>query len=231
MLDEARARSEAPTAIALHETVPEAAPDLEAWSRELGVAVRLAAAWDWRTAPPGAGVSLAQRRRRWRIAPGTLARLRPAGWIVAAALAIQALALVADWTLLAREQRALRHEMVARFRATFPDATAVVDPALQMRRKLAEARHAAGKTDGGDFLPMIAQVAAAAKELPAGAMRALSYEGGRMTLEISGVDEAHGHGVVARLLESGLSVEAAPARSSTAARAASATLVLTVRAP
>ena len=231
MLDEARTRSEAPASIALHETVPDAAPDLEAWSRELGVAVRRAAAWDWRTAPPDAGVSLAQRRRRWRIAPGTLARLRPLGWIVAAALAIQGLALLADWTLLAREQRALRQEMVARFRATFPAATAVVDPALQMRRKLAQARHAAGKTDGGDFLPMIAQVAAAAKELPAGAMRTLSYESGRMTLELSAVDEARARRVVARLRESGLSVETAPARSSTAAHAAGASVVLTVRAP
>ena len=44
MLDEARARSEAPSSIALHETVTDAAPDLEAWSRELGVAVRRAAA-------------------------------------------------------------------------------------------------------------------------------------------------------------------------------------------
>ena len=146
------------------------------------------------------------------------------------ALAIQAAALVTEWTLLAREQRTLRENMVARFSATFPDAVAVVDPALQMRRKLAEARHAAGQSDLGDFLPMIEQVAAAAKELPAGAVRAVSYEGGRITLELSAVDEASVRRIVARLLQSGLSVDTSPAPSSTPARAASATVVLTVRA-
>ena len=134
--------------------------------------------------------------------------------------------MIVDWTLLAYEQRTLRQHMVARFQAAFPDAVAVVDPALQMRRKLADARHAAGQSDSGDFLPMIEHVAAATKELPAGAVRTLSYEGGRMTLELSAVDEASVRRIVARLLQSGLSVDA-PAAST---RAASATVVLTVRA-
>ena len=230
MLDEAQTRSERPASIALYITAPDTAPDLEAWQRELGIALRLAGPWQWRTASPQAGVSLAQQRRRWRLAPGALARLRPAAWIVGVAHAILAAALVTEWTLLAREQRTLRENMVARFSATFPDAVAVVDPALQMRRKLAEARHAAGQSDLGDFLPMIEQVAAAAKELPAGAVRAVSYEGGRITLELSAVDEASVRRIVARLLQSGLSVDTSPAPSSTPARAASATVVLTVRA-
>ena len=230
MLDEAQTRGERPASIALHVTARAAAPDLEAWQRELGIVVRLAAPWDWRTASPQAGVSLMQQRRRWRMAPGVLARLRPAAWIAGAALAIEAAALVADWTLLAREQRTLRQDMVARFRATFPDAVAVADPALQMRRKLAEARHAAGQSDRGDFLPMIEQVAAAAAEFPAGAVRAVSYEGGRLTLELSAVDEAGVRRIVARLAQSGLSVDTPPAPSSAPARAASATVVLTVRA-
>ena len=234
MLDEAQARSERPASIAVYITAQDAAqnraPDLEAWQRELGVVMRLAGPWEWRTASPQAGVSLARQRRRWRLPPGALARLRPAAWIVGVALAIQTVALVTDWALLAREQSTLRQNMVARFRATFPDTVAVVDPALQMRRKLAEARHAAGQTDGGDFLPMIEQVAAAAKEFPAGAVRAVSYEGGRMTLELSSVDEASVRRIVARLLQSGLSVDTSGARSLPSARAAGATVVLTVRA-
>jgi general secretion pathway protein L len=227
MLEEAEAHKARPTSIALYTTVPDAAPDIEAWTRELRIAVRLAGTWDWRTAPPGAGVSLAQERQRWRAFTGAATRrLRPAAWILGAALAIQAAALVIDWTSLANEQRALRQQMESRFRAAFPDAVAVVDPALQMRRKLAEAHHAAGQSDSGDFLPMIEQVAAAAKELPAGAVRAVSYEGGRMTLELSTVDEASIRRIVARLLQSGLSVDTSPAST----RAASSTVVLTVRA-
>ena len=225
MLEEAEVHSAGPTSIALYTTVPNAAPDIEAWTRELGIAVRLAGTWDWRTAPPGAGVSLAQERQRWRALAGTAARLRPAAWILGAALVLQAAALVIDWTSLASEQRALRQQMESRFRAVFPDAVAVVDPALQMRRKLAEARHAAGQSDSGDFLPMIEHVAAVTKELPPGAVRAVSYESGRMTLELFAVDEASVRRIVARLLQSGLSVDMSPA----ATGAASTTVVLTVR--
>jgi general secretion pathway protein L len=94
-----------------------------------------------------------------------------------------------------------------------------------MRRKLAEARHAAGQPDGGDFLPMIEKVAAALKELPAGGLRVASYESGRMTLELAAVDEARVRRIVARLLQAGLLVDASPA----AARGGSETVVLTVR--
>ncbi len=239
MLEEAKARIEAPGAIALYLTAPDlsstvssaessnpAAPDIEAWQRSLGIALRLAGTWDWRTAPPEAGVSLAEERARWRLPPGTLARLRPAAWIVGTALAVHALALVVDWTRLAGEQRSLRAQMEQRFRVAFPDAVAVADPPLQMRRKLAEARHAAGQADGGDFLPMLEKVAAALKEAPAGALRIASYESGRMTLELAAVEEASVRRIVARLLEAGLSVDAAPA----VARAGSATVILTVRA-
>ena len=230
MLDEAKARIEAPGAIALHLSAPQdgpdAAPDLDAWQRKLGVAVRLAGPWDWRKAPPDAGISLAQQRQRWRLLPGTLARLRPAAWLAGIALAVHGLALVADWTRLAGEQRSLRQRMESRFRAAFPDAVAVADPALQMRRKLAEARHAAGVPDGGDFLPMTEKVAAALKDIPAGGLRIASYESGRMTLELAAVEEAGVRRIVARLLQAGMRVDASPPAS----RPGSATVVLTVRA-
>ena len=215
MLDEAKARIEAPKTIALYlcMTAPDAesnaAPDPDAWQRTLGVALRLARPWDWRRAPPDAGVSLAQERQRWRLLPGTLQRLRPAAWLVGIALAVHALALIVDWTRLAGEQRNLRAQMESRFRTTFPDAVAVADPALQMRRKLAEARHAAGLPDAGDFLPMIEKVADALKEVPAGGLRIASYESGRMTLELAAVEEASVRRIVARLLQAGMRVEAA----------------------
>lgn len=230
MLEAAAAQGAGPVAIALYTTMPDATPDISTWARELGVAVRHAGTWDWRTAPPDAGVSLAQERQRWRVFSGTVVRLRPAAWILGAALAFHALALVMDWTTLANEQRALRQQMESRFRAAFPDAVAVVDPALQMRRKLAEARHAAGQPDSGDFMPMIEQMAAAAKELPGGALRIVSYESGRMTLELAAVDEARVRRIVTQLRQSGLSVDMAKAPSSSAARSTGATVILTVRA-
>lgn len=226
MLEASSANGLGPASIALYTTGPGAAPDVGSWARELGIAVRLAGAWDWRTAPADAGVSLSQEQQRWRIFSGLPARLRPAGWVLGAALAIHALALVTDWTSLAREQRALRQQMETRFRAVFPDAVAVADPALQMRRKLAQARHAAGQPDSGDFLLMIEPVAAATQGLPAGSVRAVSYEGGRMTLELSALDAASLRRIRTRLAESGLSVDTPPA----ATLAAGAPVVLTVRA-
>ncbi|MDO8786475.1 MAG: type II secretion system protein GspL [Sulfuritalea sp.] len=227
MLDEAKARGAGPASIALYVTTPDAEPDVAAWQRELGTDLRVAGTWDWRMASPAAGVCLAQQRQRWRVLSGAVRRLRPAAWILGAALALHAIALVTDWTLLAGEQRALRQKMESQFRSAFPETVAVVDPALQMRRKLAEARHAVGMSDSGDFLPMIDQVATAAKELPAGALRTVSYEGGQITLELSTSAEAAIQALRARLLQSGLSVEASPA----ATRAAKATVVLIVRAP
>ena len=224
MLAEVQARGTGPSAISLYTSAPDVAPDVDAWTRELGIPVSLAGTWDWRTSQADAGVALTQERQGWRAFSGTLSRLRPAVWILGAALAIQAIASIVDWTVLAHEQRALRQQMESRFRAAFPDAVAVVDPPLQMRRKLAEARHAAGQLDSGDFLPMIQKVMAALKDLPAGALRIVSYESGRMTLEIATKDTAAIQRVTTRLLQSGLITDGAGTT-----RPGSGTVVITVR--
>lgn len=222
LLDEARREGRSPSAIALYATEPGAAVDLEAWQRELGVPLRDEGTWDWRSAPAEAGVALSQAHRRWRLPPGLAARLRPAAWIAGAALALHAVALGAAWVALSGEQHALSQRMDARFRAAFPDAVAVVDPGLQMRRKLAEARHAAGKPDPGDFLPMIGQAAAALGGVPGTSLRVLSYEGGRVTFELAADQAAAARRAVARLREIGLRAEATP-------RVGSGTLILTVQ--
>jgi len=225
MLEASAKGGVAPAAIAVYLTTTDAdvAPDLAAWQAELGVALHRAGHWDWKTAPAEAGLPLGRDRRPWRLPPGLLGRLRPAAWIVGLALALHAVSLVADWTRLARQQQGLRSRMVAQFRTAFPDAVAVVDPTLQMRRKLAEARHKAGLTDSGDFLPMLGIVADAARELPAGSLRIVSYESGRISLEVA-AEAAAVRRLVTRLGRAGLNVAAAatPGRSGTT--------VITVRA-
>lgn len=207
LLAEAQARNAAPATLALYPSAADALPDLAAWQGELGLPLHSGGTWDSLAAPAAAGVSLAEERRRWRHLAGALPRLRPAAWIVGAALAIHAFMLAADWTLLAREQRTVRQEMEARFRGAFPDAVAVVDPALQMRRKLAEARHAANQPDSGDFLPMLERAGAALQKLPAGSLRSISYESGRMKLEIAAADEAALRRIVTWLNQAGLNVD------------------------
>ena len=226
MLETAGARSAGPASIALYTTVPDAAPDVGAWTRELDIAVSVAGTWDWRTAPVAAGVSLAQERQRWRTLAGAATRLRPAAWILGAVLALHAAALIVDWAVLTNEQHTLRRQMESRFRTAFPDAVAVADPALQMRRKLAEARRALGQSDGGDFLPMIEKVMAGMKDFPGGTLRTVSYESGRMTLEVTANEEAAVQRLVSQLARTGLSVESSAALK----RAGGATIVITVRA-
>jgi hypothetical protein len=78
-----------------------------------------------------------------------------------------------------------------------------------MRRQLAAAHHRAGMPDGGDFAPMIEKVAIGLKELPAGGLRTVSYEGGRMTLELAPLEAAALSRTVARLVQTGLIVDVA----------------------
>lgn len=207
LLDEAAVRDARPAAIAVYTTTPDAAPDVAAWSRSLSIPLRIAGAWDWRIAPAESGVSLMRERHQWRGIGRVLARSRPALWIAAAALVFHAVALTVDWAMLAREQQVLRRDLEARFRKAFPDAVAVVDPVLQMRRKLAEARHAVGRPDSGDFLPMMDGVAAGLRDLPAGAVRIVSYESGRLSLEVSAVDAAAASRVATRLQQQGFRVD------------------------
>ena len=196
-----------PKSLALYTTAEDALPDVEAWQASLGIAIRIAGSWDWRNAPVEAGTALAQESPRWRGIPEAASKLRLAAWITGISLVLHAGALAVDWTLLVGEQRSLRQDMDAQFRATFPDAVAVVDPLLQMRRKLSEARHSAGQPDVGDFLPMIEKVASEVKGLPMGTMRILSYESGRMTLEVTTVDQQSVSQIVTRLRQKGLAAD------------------------
>jgi general secretion pathway protein L len=185
LIDEYRGRGAAPRAIALYASKPDERPDTAAWASALGVPVNFRGAWDWATAPAASAVPLSVHRRQWRLPAARLRRFRAAAWIAGIALLAHAGLMAADWALLAAEERSLRGRLEARFRAVFPEAVAVVDPVLQMRRKVAEARHAAGETDSADFLPMMEKVAVGARELAPGSVRAVSYESGLMTLEFA----------------------------------------------
>lgn len=207
LLDEAKTQNALPSSIALYVNAPEAVPDLQVWQAKLGVDLRNAGVWNSGLAASEASVSLVRPPRRWRALSGLTTRLRPALWIVGATLLLHTVALLSDWALLASQQRSIRQQMVTQFRQTFPDAVAVADPVLQMRRKLSDARHAAGQPDSSDFLPMIERVGAVMQTLPLGSVRAVAYESGRMTLELLPQEVETGHAIEARLRERGLKVE------------------------
>ncbi|MBW8311956.1 MAG: hypothetical protein K0M64_07940 [Rhizobium sp.] len=209
-LQQARTDETAPALIVVHPTVDEALPDLAAWSRELGVELERGDAGDWTRAPADAGVPLGGHAHGWSWLSGLAPRLRPAAWLLGITLGLHGALLVGEWAALANEQRQLRAAMEADFRAAFPDAVAVVDPPLQMRRQLAQARHAAGQADPGDFLALVSQLGGASPPLPAGSLRVVSYEGSRLGVELVGVDATTLQQMQARLAQAGLQVAVQP---------------------
>ena len=227
LLDAARAGNTLPAAIALQVTAGAAQPETQAWERALGVRVRIAPAHDWRSAATTTGIRIEQERRHWQPEAATLSGLRRVGWIVLAALVLHSTALLADRMRLGGQQQHLRQQMDARFRALYPAAVAVADPALQTRRQLASARHVAGQPDDGDFAAMLAKVATALAHVPDAKLHAVSYADGRMTLDLAKLDDAHAKQVGTRLAQIGFLVERAPVPRG----GAGGTLTLTLRSP
>jgi hypothetical protein len=58
--------------------------------------------------------------------------------------------------------------------------------------------------DSGDFAPMLELVAAGLQGLPAGSVRIVSYESGRITLELTTAEPAALRRVASRLVQAGL---------------------------
>ncbi|GGA86890.1 hypothetical protein GCM10011521_26670 [Arenimonas soli] len=213
LLAQARAAGTAPARIVLHPTAIEAAPDAAAWSQLLGLAVEIEATGDggdWTLAPLLAGVPLVVQERGWRGLSDLAPRLRTAAWVLAVALALHATLLVGEWASLASQRHSLQAQMEQRFRSAFPEAVAVANAPLQMRRQLAQARHAAGQVDPGDFPALLAHFGDASRDLPAGSLRALSYQSSGLVAEVVGVDAAGLQQVATRLVQAGLQVETQP---------------------
>ncbi|MDP2283971.1 MAG: type II secretion system protein GspL [Pseudohongiella sp.] len=199
-----------PDAITLYTLIPGCKPDLSAWSTQLGIPVNDAGAWQWYLPVSNAGPDLSQQAQRWQFFDGLLPRLRPALWLVVCTLLFLGAAIAIDQIRLESEQRELRAQMNSRFRSVFPDAVAVINPALQMQRQLTGLRQLNGIADNSDFLPMLQHLAQATQSLPAGHFRSDSREGGRMTVEFVGNSDSDGLQMQARLQQAGLRVEQSP---------------------
>lgn len=89
------------------------------------------------------------RRWRWPMVLGTLLLLLNIG------------ALNFEWWRLSREAVQLRASMVQIYKSAYPKETVIVDPAAQMRQKIAAAQRDSGKAAPDDFGPLAASFAAA----------------------------------------------------------------------
>ncbi len=185
--DERRARGAGPRAVQVLLAGAADPPDVAKWSAALHVPVEVVGKWspeeiDARAAVcpdllPGA------YGRPWA-ASEWVARLRPAVILAVAIVGGHMLLTLADWGRLAYEAHGLRAEMEGAFRQAFPEAKAVVDPALQMRRNLTGLRRAAGEPDTADLVPLLGKLAPALAAVGA-KPRSLRYERGELQLELA----------------------------------------------
>lgn len=182
-LAEARRHGTLPSAIAL-ESGPNV--DAAAWSRVLDCPV-IPQTLQPDPHPPAINLlqgAYARRRGGWLagLAGGAdlgrdLGGYRLAAGLAAAALGMHMLGTAADWARLSWENRQLRAEMTQVFKDTFPQTQAIVDPALQMRRQLADLRRERGFLEPGDFLHALNATTG-----QVGGVAGLNYADRRLTL-------------------------------------------------
>jgi general secretion pathway protein L len=168
--------------------------DAAAWTAQLGVHVaqqpadaqRLPgtkALFDFLSSP---AMKPFAKRAGWR---ESLPLLRPAA-IVALSIAVLHLAFLGfDTWRLDRERRAIETAMVDTFKKTFPDARAIVDPPLQMRRNL----EALQRERGASSDPFTAAAARVSQIVEAEAgvrVRSVKYSSQRTVVELEADDAA-----------------------------------------
>jgi len=161
-----------------------ARPDAKLWSERAGVEVLVTGSTLPLGAPVAAGaIDLLTGDFARRGAGMGSRRVPRLAWALAATLvALQFGFTVFDGWRLERERRALEADREAIFRAAFPEAKTVVDPALQMRRNLADLQRSRGRAAANDFLAL-ASTAARNDRTPA---RRLTYAAGRLEIDRGG---------------------------------------------
>lgn len=142
--------------------------------------------WDWRTAP----IAPDTLNLLWgNFAPKAkfqqwLPHLRPLAIILALVLVVETTGTLIEWALLSKQQTALKQQMTRTFRQAFGENSVIVDPALQMRRKLTELRHQVGVVDEADYLPLLDRAAGALNALPLGSVNGLRYIGDKLEVDL-----------------------------------------------
>lgn len=177
-VDEATTRGDRPEKVRVHVAEDEPLPDLDAFSRETGVAFEPGTRWDILAAgqPSAGSINLLQgdfsprsARSRWNVP-------RAAVWIAGVIAVLQVGFTAWDAWRLGRERSALEARREEIFRSAFPEARVVVDPELQMARNLAELKRSRGLAAGDEFLVQMTQAARASS----GPVRSVEYANGKL---------------------------------------------------
>ena len=89
---------------------------------------------------------------------------RPWRWVIALATLLvlgNVIALEVDWLRMKREADALQKGMILSYKAAYPNETAIIDPVVQIRQKIAAAQRASGQAAADDFASLLANFSVA----------------------------------------------------------------------
>jgi len=182
-LDEAAARGDRTEGVRVHTEGGATLPDLGRWVNDSGV--RFAAGTQWETIAKGVPSTDAINLLQGEFSPRRAGRARlprAAVWLAVAIAVLQMTFVAVDAARLRNERTALEAKREAIFRDAFPEASAVVDPDLQMKRNLGELRRGHGIAVEDEFLGRLSRAA----QEPGGLARSIEYANGKLVVQRGG---------------------------------------------
>lgn len=125
------------------------------------------------------------------VAGGSGLNWQPWRWAIGLAvitLLVNVTALNVDWLRMKREANGLQGSMIQTYKTAFPKETAIIDPVVQMRQKIAAGQRASGQAAPDDFTSLLAAFSEAWNSV---------MQGGQ-SLVIAGI-EYHDRGLLIKL--------------------------------
>ena len=177
------------------------APWLVAWQRVLDCPVRVAARPAPRMVTASAGNLLSGDFAPHSAGLGWVTLLRPAMALAALIAILQMAFTVIDAWRLDQRRRTLESEMTQLFKATFPNAQAIVDPPLQMQRNLDAIKREAGVGTVNDARVLLAQLTSIVKSVPGLTPANITIRDGTVSVEAPVPDQQQQSTLKARVTE------------------------------
>jgi general secretion pathway protein L len=165
--------------------------DLDRWQRALAAKVEAGGPWEWRTAPWPELPGLLQGTHSPGLKRIDWTRLaRPLAWGAASLAAIQLIGLNLDWAMLSREHANIRQEMHVLAEKALPANSAIVDPPWQVAERLHTMQAGTGTPSPNALVGLLGRLSQVWPVLGNIQVRALTYEGGALSVSIAEADTA-----------------------------------------
>ena len=177
-----------------------------AWASQLGVLFSRPIEQEWFVSNTKPIVNLLQGEFQ---PSGAISRnliaFKPAAITLAILILMQVSFMIIDYGIKARKNSMLDQAMVTQFKASFPNAKAIVDAPLQMKRNLDELKHGAGQISNADFLPLLAAITSNIGPISADRLKSMDYQNGKLELNLTMPDMEQAQAMRQRLSTAGLS--------------------------